>query len=365
MYLYLIFGILSFLSIGEVCKIKVKGCPLFYDYAYCICLSVIFLLSTLRWENGTDWEPYYDYFHLVGINLDASYMEPGFTWLCYLDYNYLNYTLHLGILAFLSIVPVAIRIRQYSAFPLFALLIWFSITFAHMFPVRQTVAVSLFVFSWKYIQERRLIPFICTMAIAATFHVTVLVAVPIYFLWNRYIPAKVYTLVIAGVFVVSIVSSQVFANLLSSLGGIGGEFIEEKLNNYMDNSEEAFGSAYSPLQVLIRGCINRSVYFFIPLMLLNAKRKENSVMNAVFNMYFYSFVLFLVTTPISIALARLTKYTDMSQIFLLPFILTLKMKRKNALLIMVIILLYFAIRFRGVIFTYESAYIPYNFVLFK
>lgn len=353
------------LAIGEVCRIRIKGCPLFYDYAYRIILSVIFLLSMFRWENGTDWEPYYDYFHLVGINLDASYMEPGFTWLCYLDYNYLNYTLHLGILAFLSIVPVAIRIRQYSAFPLFALLIWFSITFAHMFPVRQTVAVSLFVFSWKYIQERRLIPFICTMALAATFHVTVLVAVPIYFLWNRYIPAKVYTLVIAGVFVVSVASSQVFANLLSSLGGIGGEFVEEKLNSYMENSEETFGMAYSPLQAIIRGCINRAVYFFVPLFLLNAKRKENSVMNAVFNMYFYSFVLFLAVTSLSVALGRLTVYTDMSQLFLLPFVFTLKMNRANMLVIILVMVLYFAIRFRGVVFNYEDLYIPYHCVLFR
>lgn len=365
MYLYIIFGILSFLSIGEVCKIKVKGCPLFYDYAYCICLSVIFLLSTLRWENGTDWTSYYDYFHLVGENVDSGYMEPGFTWLCYLDYNYLNYTLHLGILAFLSIVPVAIRIRQYSAFPLFALLIWFSVIFAHMFPVRQTVAVSLFVFSWKYIQERRLIPFICTMALAATFHVTVLVAVPIYFLWNKYIPAKVYVLVIAGIFVVSIVSSQIFTNLLSTLGGIGGEYIEEKLNAYMEDSESAFGSAYTPLQTLIRGCINRSIYFFVPLVLLNTKRKENPMMNAVFNMYFYSFVSFLMVIPLSVALGRLTVYTDMSQLFLLPFVFTLKMNRTNTVVIMLIILFYFAIRFRGVVFNYEDLYIPYHCVLFK
>ena len=338
---------------------------MFYDYAYCICLSVIFLLSTLRWENGTDWTSYYDYFHLVGENVDSGYMEPGFTWLCYLDYNYLNYTLHLGILAFLSIVPVAIRIRQYSAFPLFALLIWFSVIFAHMFPVRQTVAVSLFVFSWKYIQERRLIPFICTMALAATFHVTVLVAVPIYFLWNKYIPAKVYMLVIAGIFVVSIVSSQIFTNLLSTLGGIGGEYIEEKLNDYMDASEEAFGAAYTPLQTLIRGCINRSIYFFVPLVLLNTKRKENPMMNAVFNMYFYSFVSFLMVIPLSVALGRLTVYTDMSQLFLLPFVFTLKMNRTNTVVIMLIILFYFAIRFRGVVFNYEDLYIPYHCVLFK
>ena len=362
MYLYLIFFILSILAIGEICRIKIKGCLSFYKYAYNVIVGVVFLLSMLRWGNGTDWDSYYDYFSLVGVNPELGYMEVGFTWLCYFDYNYLNYTLHLGIMAFLCIVPVAVRIRQFSPFPMLALLIWFSVSFAHMFPVRQTIAISLFVFSWKYIQERRLIPFLCATAIAATFHATALVTLPIYFIWNKYISAKIYILVIAGVFVISIVSSQIFANLLY---GVGGAFFEEKLNSYMENADEAFGAAYSPMQALIRGCINRSIYLFVPLLLLNIKRKENAMMNAMFNMYFYSFVMFLMVTPLSVALGRLTMYTDMAQLFLLPLVFTLRMNKINALMIVVIMILYLAIRFRGVIFNYEELYIPYHCVLFN
>lgn len=362
MYLYIIFSILSLLAIAEVCHIKIKGYPSFYKHAYVLVLCVVFLLSMLRWENGTDWDSYYSYFSLVGVNPESGDMEPGFTWLCHFNYNYLNYTLHLGIMAFLCIVPVAIRIKQFSPFPIFALLIWFSVSFAHMFPVRQTVAISLFVFSWKYIQDRRLIPFLCTIALAATFHATALITLPIYFLWNRHIPAKIYVIVIVGVFVLSMVSSQLFANLLY---GVGGALFEEKLNTYMENADEAFGAAYSPMQALIRGCINRSVYFFIPLFLLNAKRKENAVMNAIFNMYFYSFVIFLMVTPLSVALGRLTMFTDMAQLLLLPFVFTLKMNRVNSLGIIVVMILYLAIRFRGVVFNYEDLYIPYHCVLFN
>lgn len=350
------------MAIAEVCHIKIKGYPSFYKHAYLLVLCVVFLLSMLRWENGTDWDSYYEYFSLVGVNPESGDMEPGFTWLCHFNYNHLNYTLHLGIMAFLCIVPVAIRVKLFSPFPIFALLIWFSVSFAHMFPVRQTIAVSLFVYSWKYIQDRRLILFLCTIAVAAMFHATALITLPIYFLWDRYISAKVFVLVIVGVFALSMVSSQLFANLLY---GVGGALFEEKLNTYMENADEAFGAAYSPMQVLIRGCINRSVYFFIPLFLLNAKRKENAVMNAIFNMYFYSFILFLMVTPLSVALGRLTMFTDMAQLLLLPFVFTLRMNRINTMVIVVIMLLYLAIRFRGVVFNYEDLYIPYNCVLFK
>lgn len=362
MYLYVIFVVLALLSIGEVCNIKVNKSMAFYKYAYVGILIVVFLLSMLRWENGTDWDPYYEYFNIVAANPDSGYMEPGFTWLCHIDSLFMNYTWHLGVMALLCILPVAKRVKEFSPFPVFSLLIWFSVSFAHMFPVRQTIAVSLFVFSWKYIQERRLLPYLCLLALAATFHVTVLIALPIYFLWNRRIPAKLYVLVIGVVFVISMVSSQVFADLLNS---VGGALFEERLEEYLENSEETFGSAYSPMQALIRGCVNRSIYFFLPLLLLNKKRESGTTMNAIFNMYFYSFVIFLMVTPLSVALGRLSVYTDMAQLLLLPYVFTLRMSRANALALVTVMLLYFFIRFRGVVFNYEDLYIPYNCVLFN
>ena len=186
MYLYVIFVVLALLSIGEVCNLRVNKSMAFYKYAYVGILIVVFLLSMLRWENGTDWDPYYEYFNIVAANPDSGYMEPGFTWLCHIDSLFMNYTWHLGVIALLCILPVAKRVREFSPFPVFSLLIWFSVSFAHMFPVRQTIAISLFVFSWKYIQERRLLPYLCLLALAATFHVTVFSGI-----WNPCPKSKV------------------------------------------------------------------------------------------------------------------------------------------------------------------------------
>lgn len=316
----------------------------------------------LRWENGTDWTPYYEYFSLVGLFPDQAYMEPGFTWLCHINYQWLNYTLHLGIIAILAIIPVAYRIREFSPFPLLSLLIWFSVSFAHMFPVRQTIAVSLFVFSWKYIQEKRFKPYICILIIAATFHYTVLIALPVYFLWHKYIPTKIYIWVIGIIVLASIIASNLISNLLYSLGG---SFFEAKLNAYLDNPDSNFGSAYSPMQTLIRGCINRCFYFIFPLFFLNIKRKEIPVLNGMFNMYFYSFIVFIAVTPLSVALGRLTTYTDMSQLFLLPYIFNLKATSTSKTILMLIIISYLAVRFNGVIFNYRDLYIPYHCVLFN
>lgn len=313
-----------------------------------------------RWENGTDWTPYYDYFSLVAIDPDLGHMEPGFTWLCHIDSKYLNYTLHLGVMAFLCIIPVSKRIWQISPLPIFSLLIWYSVSFAHMFPVRQTIAISLFVFSWKFIQERKLVPFICIIAIAMSFHATAIITLPVYFIWNRHFPAKIFVITIAIIFIVSILSGQIFSNLLY---GVGGILFEAKLSEYMENPEATFGAIYSPAEVLIRGCINRSLYFFLSLYLLNTRRKSDPILNGFFNIYFYSFMLFIMVSPLSVALGRMTMYTDMSQVILLTYIFSLRMNKANLAALTTIILAYFFIRFRGVVVNYEELYIPYHCVL--
>lgn len=359
MYLYLILSFLAVVSFLELAKFRIKGNPHFYKVTYWGIIVIIIFLSTFRWENGTDWKPYYDYFTLAGLFPENGYMEPGYTWLCYINYQLTgSYTFHLGVMALLCILPVAKRIRQYSPFPFFSLFIWFCVGFAHLFPVRQTIAISLFIFAWKYMVERKWFTYLLIISIAATFHYTVLVTIPMYFLWNKNFSAKFFIAIVGFTFIFSFTSSELLSNFFY---GIGGSFFEQKLTEYLENSEEVFGSAYSHLQILIRGSLNRSIYLFIPLFFLNNIKQKNAFLNGMFNMYLYSFILFLCTVPLSIALARLTFFTDMAQLFLISYLLTLKLNRGTKYIIISFLMLYFFMRFNGVVNNYRSLYIPYHF----
>lgn len=162
---------------------------------------------------------------------------------------------------------------------------------------------------------------------------------------------------------VSIVSDSFIKNILYT---IGGDFLQSKLDYYLEaNQDSTFNSAYTSTQILFRGIINRTLYFFIPLILLRKYRKQDNYMNALFNIYFYGFCLFIMVTPLSPALGRLCTYTDMSQAILLPYIFQMKMNKYNTYLLMTIVILYFIIRFRGIVTNYYEAYIPYKCVLFK
>ncbi|HJC95302.1 MAG TPA: EpsG family protein [Candidatus Phocaeicola gallinarum] len=363
MYLYFFFGILAFISGMEVANIKIKQYPAFYKVTYWCFIWIFFLLSSFRWKNGTDWNSYLLFFNSFTDITCISYMEPGFTLLTSVNSTLFNYTAQLTSIAFLSIIPIAWRYNKISPYPIFTLFIWYTTTFANIFPVRQSIAIALFVFSWKYIQEKRIKPFLFFVFLGAMFHFTVLITIPIYYLWHKKIPTAFYCysiLILAGI---SFLSDSLIKNILF---GIGGDLLKEKLEFYLEaNQDSTFNSSFTPAQILFRGIINRSFYFFIPLILLRKYRHDNPSLNAFFNLYFYSFCLFLVFTPLAPAMGRLCNYTDMSQALLLPYIFTLKMNRTNICLIMCIIILYFTIRFKGVVGNYYDAYIPYNFVFFQ
>ena len=364
MYLYLIFIILSAFSLLELLKLKFKSLPHLYISVFGLLIFIFFLLSSLRWETGTDWDSYYIYYLFLQSEITCiGYMEPGFTLLTSINANCFNYTSQMACIAFLSIAPIAWRYKKISPYPILSLLIWFCTSLAHIFPVRQSIAIAIFVFSWKYIQEKKLKPFLLSIFIAMTFHFTAIITIPIYFIWYKFYSKKVFIYTIITLSIFSLIIGDKMMNITYS---IGGAFLQEKLQAYLGNPEETFGSAYTASQILIRGIINRSFFFIIPLLLLNKQRTEGNTLNAMTNLYFYSFCLFLLLTPLSPALGRFCSYTDMTQAILLPYLFYYRIKSKiNKYILYIIIIFYLGLRFKGVVNNYYDLYIPYNSILSK
>lgn len=359
MYLYIIFFTLSIAAFLEILNIKIKQLKRYTDFLYYLYILIFFILSTFRWENGTDWDSYFQYYNWLTEITCIGYMEPGFTLLTSINSVLFNYTSQLASIAFLSIIPIAWKYKKISPYPLFSLFIWYATTFANIFPVRQSIAIALFTMSWSYIERRKILHFCGIIVLAATFHITVLITLPIYFLWNKQFSVPMFILGIIIISCISVVGDKIISNVLYI---VGGDLVKQKLEYYLENSTENFGSAYSPTQVLIRGIINRSFIFFPIVFLLNKIRLNDKELNSYINLYFYSFILFLLVTPLSIALGRLCMYFDIIQAVIIPYIFTGNTNRINKCILFILIIGYFFIRFKGIVFNYQDLYIPYNFV---
>ena len=359
MYLYIIFFLILFTVLVEISQNRKKIKNQTNSVIYISFILLLLLLSSIRWENGTDWDSYLRIWEIYDSPTFIGEMEIGFIFLTSLNHWFINhYTFHLCIMAIICIIPVSIINYKYSPYPLFSLFIWYVCNFAHIFNVRQTIAISIIFCTIPFILKRRRNKYILLIILATLFHKTAIIALPIYWLWNIKLKKNQYVIIILVCSLVSIYLSNLFSIILRTLGG--GIF-ETQLNYYLNEGSNTFGQEFSPIQILVRGIINRSFILIIGLYLLDKIRKKSVFINGIVNMYFTGTIMFILFTPLSVALNRLGSYYDFFQILLIPSIFIYKMKKELRLSFFFILSLYLLYRFRGIVMNYEDAYIPYKF----
>ncbi|WP_336686225.1 EpsG family protein [Chryseobacterium bernardetii] len=358
MYLYIIFGLISLLSFSEMNFGKKFG-----KIAVIPIISVFYLLSFLRWERGTDWAAYKFIFENISSN---EYLQMMYEFL-FIRLNTIIYstTGDYSVLLFFeaSIIFFCFFyiIRKYSEAPVFSVLVWFSVSLASMFFVRQAIAISICVFALHFIIQRKLYLFLLTVFIAMLFHKSALIFFPAYWIYNLNLSRKQIIIILVGSFALTSVASS----LLTVIGSSGLGSVSERSTVYMEaGTDEAFGSGYSPMETMIRG-VSYRLFLILIFVVFLFKNYENAQFRGIFNLYLMSVVLFILFVPISVALIRFSGYYEIFQIFLYP-ILILQTKNKivkNSILLMLIV--YLGFKFYGVIFAYKDLYIPYKSIFNK
>lgn len=169
---------------------KRKTIPSTGLFVFFIAIQLILLLSMRAKTIGIDTISYYNRFHSYSSMSWADIFhddrqELGFSALIkIISYFTDDYQLLLLCSAILTIVPIAIIINKYSSnvFLSFLLFICFGY-FGFMFSgIRQGIAYGFIVYSYKFIRERKLLPFLLTIYLASLFHKSAFVFFPAYFI---------------------------------------------------------------------------------------------------------------------------------------------------------------------------------------
>ena len=150
--------------------------------------TVLFLLSALRMEVGNDYETYVDTIHEIYV---GGYVvtEPLFNAvvkvLCELSGGE-NYLLVFGVFAFVTIwIFLKVLYEQTDDFPLaFFLFMTLGIYFRTFNTVRYYFVLAITLYSFRYIFRKEYGKFILLIVLAAFFHKSVLVVIPIYLIAN-------------------------------------------------------------------------------------------------------------------------------------------------------------------------------------
>ncbi len=165
-----------------------------------LCLFSIFLIlfavSACRLNVGNDYAKYVEFMHLIACDA-YNYVptEEGFNALVAVLYRLAgneNFLLVFGVFAFLTIgLFLKAMYEQSDSFGLsFFLFMAFGFYFSTFNTVRYYLALALALYSVKYVLKKEWVKFLLLVLLGSTFHKSMLVVIPLYFLatlaWKKW-----------------------------------------------------------------------------------------------------------------------------------------------------------------------------------
>ena len=174
-------------------------------------------VSVFRYEVGTDWPIYKEYFHMINQGTD-KFNEPLFNLLNRVVYLFTHHSWALfAVCAFIICYFTFRAFMEQSINPAYSILIFVlsGDYFNSQNQIRQAMAMAIFLYAMKYIKSRELIKYVVWIVIAGLIHASAFIYLPVYFLYGKKINAKLLGLIYAAIVVFLPVMNKVMVFVVS------------------------------------------------------------------------------------------------------------------------------------------------------
>lgn len=172
------FAIIAIFSIFVFLEMFNKDIIEKYKYVFAfICFALLVFQDGFRWETGTDWDPYHNFFEELTISTQPEDSEFD---IGYIIFTYIiriitdNYTVFLTVFALLFYSSFFYFIFKASNFPFTSLLIFYMGTVYYMGMNRQFMAMMFYAIGLIGLINGRKLYFIAALILGAFFHKTIL-----------------------------------------------------------------------------------------------------------------------------------------------------------------------------------------------
>lgn len=206
---------------------------------------LIFAFLAIRYDFGNDYMSYFDSFSWgvsfddeLGVYRESRDLEFGWQLLCKL--------LHpIGFFAFVALLTAFecyvfyMFTKKYVAERYYWLAIFIfifnpSIMLIGSSAMRQMLAIAIFVNSIKYIEQRRLLPYVISIFIASQFHTSASILYPLYLVAFYNGRSITVNIMIVVVYILLLLSTEYMKEIIDHVATIAGE--EEAVDYYLENA---------------------------------------------------------------------------------------------------------------------------------
>ncbi|MCL2717343.1 MAG: EpsG family protein [Lachnospiraceae bacterium] len=174
--------------------------------------TILFVVSAIRLNVGNDYTRYVEFMHLIVHNAYVP-TEMGFNGVVRIIYGLSGFENYLLVFAFFSFTTIAVFLwsiyRDSENFGLsFFLFMSFGLYFQSFSTVRYYLALAIALFAIPFVLKKKWVPFILLILLGATFHKSILIVIPLYFLAS--LKWKKLPLIAAGLFCTTFLFLQDF-----------------------------------------------------------------------------------------------------------------------------------------------------------
>lgn len=310
------FAIIAIFSIFVFLEMFNKDIIEKYKFVFAfICFALLVFQDGFRWETGTDWEPYYNFFEELTISTQPEESEFD---LGYIIFTYIirtitdNYTVFLTVFALLFYSSFFYFIFKASDYPFTSLLIFYMGTVYYMGMNRQFMAMMFYAIGLIGLIKGRKIYFIAALILGAFFHKTILMGFIALFL-NK----KLNNIVIASILSITVLiaASGIINKFPIGIFAVLGEQAGDKMEYYSIN-----GDPTSNIVSMILATIRRLIWI-VPLLIFDKQITEKPKgYYLFFNLYFIGTAFYILCngTILQIIVSRALIYFNIMEMFMVP-----------------------------------------------
>lgn len=331
------------------------------------CLLFI-LLGGLRWNTGTDWNAYYNFFNESNTYLSATESLDNFEWgYSVLNFvvNYLteSYTAFLLIFTTLMVFSkyIIITNKNFLRYSLFSLFLYYCYYIGDIVSVRQLLASSIVFLSLLFIINKKPYKFLFMVILATLIHRTAIICLIIYNIYYLNISKlKLYFIffssMILGLFLFNFKIEQLNIPYLSEM--LWFSSYQQKLDAYSELGQVVYGNLDTN-QSIVLGYI-RKILFIIPLIFLS---KNNVTTRGLLNICVLGSAIYFVLGGVASDFRRFGTYFDMFELLLIPIIIYSVNNKKIRYLLILFYSLLAIIKLVGYVTNFWDLFHPFHTIL--
>ena len=311
----------------------------------------LFLLSGFRVDVGIDYPSYVQWFYDI-YNYDFSYFEPGFRAIIGIIQIFSLDPQWLFIVSsFLTIGIIYISIKKYSFNPALSVFLFSTMGFlSHSLNLtRQFIAIAIILYAFNYLVNQKFWKYAAAVGVAALFHQTALIMLPVYFLLRMKLKPAHYLVILIVSAIISLFQKTIINTLVVTF--------------YPQYYNKAFigDTIISSYYIILCLCLMVSVVYLLTKKKISVlKDSDRVIINTIFLVTLSH--IFFTWVPLS---NRVSLYIDISLIIIIPNLLAhIESKTRRSILIF-IITLYFLWAGYMSLQTNANGVLPYKSSLFS